>query len=851
MPRNKNPDAFIKADHKALYSKDTILEISDDRHIRPFGAEEYPAQLQIDRHRRSDRKVRTMSKTDLVFKYLPRYHPLKDRTQHARLRIIKQLNAPEYDEAQTLLCAVEKQSADSDPPTRVLPKLVVAKVYDPMFYTGVGDVVADADMEFAHESTAYARFELALDKQKTPNSTLAPSFQLEFFGCWFFLATSQNPNFAGKTRPVRMILNEYMDGLSISEMCRVSQRGNLVPLDAHGQPISHSSALCKTDVHNTDANVASNQLSPWQRRMFIIDALVDGIARQAHTGVELVGAVHPDQIIVEGGFEAVAEASPYSPDPAARDANKPRVVVINYTRSIVGKCTAYGAGALEELPRPCSPIDRYDGRRLAALKGWWPTEWDNLPKPDRYDIWGVWFQRTFDTPDYIRRQEAEPLLDKINDKIFDVQEDEEAKLPAKYRSYSSPLDFLDETPEGADAFIQQCVLDRKEHEKIRAAARAELAKATPGGSNGAAAIIDKERQERLDKINDKTSSVQGDEETKLPSKYRNDEYEGPDFYHATPNGMRDFIDGCIRAQKERKRLLAVKRAERARQEAQPLQEDKEAKLPPHFSNGTFLHRIPGAIEALVESSLPATREREKIRAAERAELAKATAAFNKAEKERQKRVDMKRQEKLVKERRERLDQESFSRLHDPSAIQGQVMGATFWDSLDASRPARDVELLRTPPVQGTVDLGLRTSLPEGKLSHDKTASAEHRYKRSFDRDARGDHDEENRPADMTPVWSGKSSPVNLTLRTVSSGFTAPQVPPTASSPDPQVRPLSSTSPSTLQNLDNAVPRQPDVSRESRSRAQVGSNLRGRSQAAQVEDISHGWISIGHPPSRIP
>ncbi|KAH6686889.1 hypothetical protein F5X68DRAFT_276159 [Plectosphaerella plurivora] len=449
-----------------------------------------------------------MTRTELVFNHLPRLHPIpvETSTQTASLRIIKHLNSPEDDEAQTLLCAVERQSvASRENPDRALPSLVVAKVYDSMFYSGM-DVVAEADNEVAHESSAYTAFDAAIHDKKPEDSTLIRDFQLEFYGCWFFLAPSQDPNFAGKTRPVRLILNEYVEGLSISDMCDVDQRGVLVPLDATRQPIPDPVALGSPDVTNTDIRVADRQLLHWHRRMFIIDAIVDGLTRQAHMGVQLLG-ISPDQIIIEGGYGAVAQSGPYSTDREAR--KTPRVVVINYTRSITGHVTAYGANDLEKLPKPCSPIDRDGNRSLASLRGWWPADWEDLPQPDCHTIWPLWFRRTFDTPDYIRRAEAEPLLRTINEQMWAVEDAEKAKLPAKYQRGSAPEQvFMHETPGAIKAFVEECVLAQKERDE-RLAAEPQTPTnpaAQQAKQEGDRARLEKERQgkqskQRQDRLN--------------------------------------------------------------------------------------------------------------------------------------------------------------------------------------------------------------------------------------------------------------------------------------------------------------------------------------------------------------
>jgi hypothetical protein len=50
----------------------------------------------------------------------------------------------------------------------------------------------------------------------------------------------------------------------------------------------------------------------------------------------------------------------------------------------------------------------------------------------------AWFKRIFDTPRYIRRTEADPILDKEDMNIDHVMAEEEKKVPARYRPRRIP-----------------------------------------------------------------------------------------------------------------------------------------------------------------------------------------------------------------------------------------------------------------------------------------------------------------------------------------------------------------------------------------------------------------------------
>jgi hypothetical protein len=272
MTQPFGPDAFIDKDLQALYSNGKILHIWDDFSVKPFGVKKYPADFQNDPVCWSSKRIGDRSRTQLVFDHPPRGgHPPLVQTRQAHLRIVRRLQGShEYDEAQHLLCEVLSPPEVAGPFIHIPPKksFVVAKVFDPLFYTSVSDfgperidTVAEADREIAHEGTAYRRLSEYSNKEAHPESTIIPGFQLKFYGFWHFLAKSEDPAFAGRTRPVRLLLLEYVNGLSLAEMCGFRNNDTLVPLDTRNQPIPDPDNVTLRDVDSTDANIADGRLS--------------------------------------------------------------------------------------------------------------------------------------------------------------------------------------------------------------------------------------------------------------------------------------------------------------------------------------------------------------------------------------------------------------------------------------------------------------------------------------------------------------------------------------------------------------------------------------------------------------
>lgn len=270
MTPSLSPDAFIDKDLQALYSNGNILNTWDDFSVKPFGVNKYPADFQNDPFRWSSKRIGDRSRTQLVFDHSPRGgHPPLEETRQASLRILRRLSSHKHDEAQHLLCEVLSPPEVAGPFIHIPPKgsFVVAKVFDPLFYTSVSDfgtridTVAEADREIAHEGTAYRRLSEYSDKEAHPESTIIPGFQLKFYGCWHFLAKSEDPAFAGRTRPVRLLLLEYVNGLSLAEMCGLRNNDTLAPLDSRNQSIPDPDNVTLRDVDNTDANIADGHLS--------------------------------------------------------------------------------------------------------------------------------------------------------------------------------------------------------------------------------------------------------------------------------------------------------------------------------------------------------------------------------------------------------------------------------------------------------------------------------------------------------------------------------------------------------------------------------------------------------------
>ncbi|KPM42357.1 hypothetical protein AK830_g4236 [Neonectria ditissima] len=120
-------------------------------------------------------------------------HPDADDSVH-NLHVLDEIACKDGRGAQVVRCYLDK---DED-------KVLVAKIYDALYYHHGRDVTYHADYDYRREAAAYEDM-----KKKGIDGTLVP----KYYGSWTFDAPLLGS--PPTTRPVRMILMEWIEGVSM------------------------------------------------------------------------------------------------------------------------------------------------------------------------------------------------------------------------------------------------------------------------------------------------------------------------------------------------------------------------------------------------------------------------------------------------------------------------------------------------------------------------------------------------------------------------------------------------------------------------------------------------------------
>lgn len=203
--------------HRLPYIPGFTVQIR--RHVPPppFGGRDYGSE---SREKLSQSYLREIAQSELVINHPGIETPLPVLSEKAQLTVKTPIFIGEVRGAPVVACEISPQN-EGDQPYQAL-----AKIYDPMYYHvefdhnhQPRDTVWQADSDYSREAAAYEHLQ---EKNMT-------SFAPQYFGSWTF---DLPINYRGvlKTRPVRMILTERLDGMSSMRSMRV--RNNPDPQEA-------------------------------------------------------------------------------------------------------------------------------------------------------------------------------------------------------------------------------------------------------------------------------------------------------------------------------------------------------------------------------------------------------------------------------------------------------------------------------------------------------------------------------------------------------------------------------------------------------------------------------------------
>lgn len=358
-------DESMTADLTVLYGSGQKLQLTPHKPCNPYGNSYYPwpRDVNIDDCSYTSESAK-VSRIQAVFDYQPT--PCKgdeqnqsldetSKTQDLTLTVIKSLSGGLRAGPQVLLCSTEQHQRRDG-----MEDTIVAKIFDPLFfpwdtphYEGPWTDTAFADMAFSNEAAAYKQLE---EYDLHGDVHLAP----QFHGAWTVTLTTTNSHkhFKNKRRSVGVVLMEYINGDSISDLCH--------KIDGILEPKVLTDKELKEHMDPTSE----------VRRSMVLELLLDGYSRQLFCGVEQ-RLLHPDNIIIQ-----------------RREGGKYRVALLNYRHSVVDPLckeprNLYGG---EDFPNPPHPVGVIYMWHLEHLIGWVPQAWLQDEK-----LLADWILRAFGT----------------------------------------------------------------------------------------------------------------------------------------------------------------------------------------------------------------------------------------------------------------------------------------------------------------------------------------------------------------------------------------------------------------------------------------------------------------------
>ncbi|KAH6684904.1 hypothetical protein F5X68DRAFT_276952 [Plectosphaerella plurivora] len=395
-----------------LYEKPGIaLPLRSHRPTEPFGKRDYrhPETSEVEAITPED--VGNLSYDEITFARHPRERhkpsilPLPEwfaDNQTAKLSIECMLSVGSYG-AKVVLCSVDNApKAAWEKMGQDCPELIVAKIFDPLNYNDTPDPVAAADREYAQEAAAYFRMH-SERLAKNPAYMDKPDLVPGFYGTWTTDITRDHlrksfmsPHHKKKTkkkealarkkfeeeskaatsakdvvhsfRPVRIILLEYIEGSTVSNLC------------------------AKEPVWSRQADLRPHE--PYQsqeKRLAIFHSIMDTGYRIGHFGITHFKR-YPTSFIVKESDD--------------------RVVITDFSQSETWTYVDVGFHIQERLPRPLHPMTVCDIDKWWAFRGWFPPEW--LEDVSLYDTWG---EATFAHDQYTDKPTAQKIskeLDWVN-----------------------------------------------------------------------------------------------------------------------------------------------------------------------------------------------------------------------------------------------------------------------------------------------------------------------------------------------------------------------------------------------------------------------------------------------------
>ncbi|AEO61137.1 hypothetical protein MYCTH_2311014 [Thermothelomyces thermophilus ATCC 42464] len=310
------------------YQTGFTIDIKSHTPPAPFGGRDYGPGTRVVV---PDQALRSLKQTELVMGNPPlrTADPAAPRTH--TLSVTHELAVADGRGAQLVLCTITPKV-----PAGQAAFQAVAKIYDPLYYSfpnkDVPSVPCDvtwlADEDYSREAAAYEHLQ-SIGK--------AGSFAPRYFGSWTFTARILIDKTTPRSRPVRLILLEYVRGPSIRELC----------------PAPPAAATFDEAY-----------------RLEVLARVLDGDAKLRFKGIN------------QRDLAARNVLLNYPPGlpPAERHTMIPRLVLIDYNISIVYARTKRKIGPYHGTTLPPNPMQIHWTNPLQEFRGWIPAEWEAAPR---------------------------------------------------------------------------------------------------------------------------------------------------------------------------------------------------------------------------------------------------------------------------------------------------------------------------------------------------------------------------------------------------------------------------------------------------------------------------------------
>jgi hypothetical protein len=292
----------------------------------------------------SESYLRGITQSELVIDHPSLDTPLPARSETAQLTVMTPITIGSVRGAQVVACEIAPRTEGGK------PLQAVAKIYDPMYYSfewkfshQPGDTVWQADSDYSREAAAYEH----LQKNAT-------SLASQYFGSWTFDLPIRSRG-VSRTRPVRMILIERLDGTSMRNM-RV-----------------------RNDPDPQETEDAFHY--PEDYRLEVLAIAMDQYVRILHSGLD-------QRDFASRNVMLVASTQPSAEVPVISGLPLPRVVLVDYNTSVIYGLAAQGNHLQYRIqgmylqrrtPLPINPMQLWWGMPMNEFVGWVPREWHSMP----------------------------------------------------------------------------------------------------------------------------------------------------------------------------------------------------------------------------------------------------------------------------------------------------------------------------------------------------------------------------------------------------------------------------------------------------------------------------------------